>query len=426
MSQVTEVTQVEKELTLDQFQKLDSYASEINGLLRSTLLSAVRIGEILKDVRDNILPYGEWIPWVESQFESSITCNTATNFINLYNLHSKYADKYARGLEALSLSSLYIISRHNVDEEIQQAVLEIAEEQEEAPPSREEVRNLVQSYRQIKMSEAGLSDEIQTALLESPVVEDPKEVNALKRLSKARQLEVAERLAVGVASTTKEAVKQIYQEKKAASDVSESTKKEQSVEVVYEKMKRQTFRQLSDVPSESVDLAFVEAPLKLAYTQNDLHSLCIELERVLVPSAFAVITVGHKAAMFAGPLIDPLKPVHLLCLRRQPGQTRSIVGLNIMSASVFALFCYKAPYSPPGKMLADLHTYEVTTNSEAIAGLDEVYSGLEKCIERIFTPLIAPGGTLLHALVSPMHFNLSSSVHETAEKLSVGTVYTVR
>lgn len=395
---------------------LAEYSQEVKGLIRSTLMSAVRIGEILKDVRDNILVHGEWLTWVETEFDKSINRDTAVNFINLHDLYSEYKDTHPKGLENLSLSSLYIISRRSVNSEVRRAVLEIAEEDE--APNREEVRAIVQSFRRIKVAEAGLPETV----AELEVAENPQELQRLQRLSKKNQTEVVSRLQEGLAKTTKEAIKQIHRERVVEAEAENADK----VEVDYTDFKKIRAKKLQDVPKESVNLAFIEAPLKMNYVTNELHDLCKELERVLVPSGYAIITVGHKAAMFAGAEIEPLKAVHLLCLRRQPGNSRAIVGTNIMSASVFAVFCYKPPYRAPSEMLADLHTYDLVTDSEALVGMDEVYSGIEKCLKHMFNPLVHTGDTIMHHPVSNLHFDLASFMEDVAKDVGALKLYSVR
>jgi hypothetical protein len=77
-------------------------------------------------------------------------------------------------------------------------------------------------------------------------------------------------------------------------------------------------------------------------------------------------------------------------------------------------------------MLADLHTYNISTNSEALQGMDEVYTGLEKCIERLFTPLVHSGETVLHAVVDGLHFNLSSHIHDVCVSLNAAALYSYK
>jgi hypothetical protein len=398
--------------------KLQAYATEINSLLRSTLESVVRIGEILKDVRDNVLPYGEWLEWVDREFHNSITTDTAANFINLYDLHTKYSGEYPKGLETLSLSSLYIIGRHNVDEEVQKAVLELAEE-EQQPPSREQVRSIVRTYRQIKLEESGLAEPIQAHLVDMDIAENASEVKAISRLSKKKQGEVVQLLSAGEAKTTKEAIRLIRSEKEKI----ENVKSTELVEVDYTELVDTKVRNWEEIPGESVNLALVEAPFRSQYVETEMHKMCIELDRVLVPGGYAIITVGHKGAMFVGNEIDPLKAVHLLCLRRRPGNSKAIVGTNIMSASVFAVFAYKPPYAAPKRMLVDLHTYTDITETEALAGMDEVHNGIEESIKQLCTPLLHNGETMLHAVLSPLNFSITDHVRDVSKELGARQLY---
>ena len=127
------------------------------------------------------------------------------------------------------------------------------------------------------------------------------------------------------------------------------------------------------VAPESIEIAVIEAPMKFSFTLDKAEGfskMCKQLEQCLKPGGFGFITVGHKAAMFAGPLIEEagLVPLHLLVLRRQSGRSRSIVGINITSASVIMALVYKPPFYAPKKMIVDLQT--VTEGEEIVEGME--------------------------------------------------------
>jgi hypothetical protein len=144
--------------------------------------------------------------------------------------------------------------------------------------------------------------------------------------------------------------------------------------------------------------------------------------------------------MWAGPNTKgDLKALHLLCLRRQPGQTRTIPGLNINSASVFMALCYKPPYTPPRKLLADLQTMDKPEKktvaepgaTEALDGLDHVETGLEagflhivKSLSSAFTDYRP---TLLHHVVSKEHHFplIKEFLKDSMEKMEVGSLISV-
>lgn len=401
-------------LTKSQQTKLNEYSSEIKSLIRTTLESAVRIGQILKDVKDNILPYGEWQEWVDTEFDGNIKHDSAVNWINLAELYEEYSSQYEDGFNRLSLNTLYKLSRSTVDNPVKEAVLQLAEEDE--PFNRDELSTVLRVYRKAKMLDAGFTPEVVECLADNELVENPKELRALQKLSKKKREAVAAIIQQGGAQTTKEAVKQL---------VLPSTSEEPKVEVSYEEIKHTCYNSLIQVPSDSVNLAIVEAPMKSEYVFKEMSALSSELERVLAPSGYCLITVGHKGALYAGNHLEPLKPLHLLCLRRTPGKSRSIVGSNIMSASVMLTYSYKPPYKSPKTMLVDLQT--VKESEELIDdGMDEVVTGIENGFDRFMQSLVESGDTVLHMIVSEQSFNIETSLKQSAIDLKASNFVTVK
>lgn len=391
--------------------KLTKYSKEIKALIKSTLESVVRIGQILKDVRDNILPYGEWQVWVDTQFEGHISHDSADNWINLADLHEEYSAKYSNGIEKLTLSSLYKLSRTTVDPEVKETVLKLASEDE--PLNRDEIDSVIRTYRKVKMAQAGLDNNITRELEDSVVMDDPKEIKALSRLSKKKQEAVTELFKAGAASSTKEAIKQL-----TTLDIPS----EPLVKVDFQEIKITQFGGLEQVPSDSVNFCIVEAPLSADYVTTELNNLAIELDRILAPGGVVITTVGHKAIMYAGSALSPLKPLHVLCLRRQPGRSRSIVGSNIMSASVLLAMAYKHPYRAPKEMLVDLQT---VGDNEAVDTLDEVVNGLEAGFDRFMQSLVLSGDTVMHVIKSPNNFNIKEQIKQSAINLKALELFQV-
>lgn len=402
---------------LNKEQQLKEYAEEIRGLVKLSLQSAVRIGQILADVRDNILEYGEWQDWIDQEFPGDIKHDTAINFINVAKLYEEFSETHADGLEKLGLSSLYHLGRGTLDTDFRKKVLELAAEDE--PFTQHEVITLARTYRKVKMSEAGIT---QPSLLETlqdvPAIDNPKELAAFQKLSSRKQQAVAELFSTGQADSTKSAIKILKETKQ----LQEEEQQLQTVEVDYTTTQTVNYRSLEEVPSNSVALAVVEAPLRTSYVEQGLTVLCTELDRILETGGYAIITVGHKAAMFAGDKLAGLKPLHLLCLRRQPGSSRTIIGTNIISASVFAIFAYKDTYRAPKTMLVDLHTFGEETlaeRPEEVTGLDEVETGLEKGFERILSSLTQRGDNVLHVIASSQHFNIRAALYAACETIGV-------
>lgn len=415
-------TEIQTELNLDEATaaELSGYETEIRSLIKQTLENVVRLGEIFTHIKTNVLPFRTWRAWLTDRFDGEISFDTAENWMNVYKLHSSYAAEYGDGINRLPLSALYKLSTAGVSEEEREAVLEIAAESGQ-PLNFKDTKRVIQTYRKIKLTSAGLAPEAIKLLAKTEVAEDPKKIRDLQRLSKIKQTEVAEVIAKGGAASVKEAIQVIKQNGHDEAAAQEPAVHQ--VEVDYTQTLVDRYNALAAVDSESIHAAIIEAPLSYEYAENHLHELGNELERVLVPGGFAIITIGHKAAMYAGSLLEGIKPVHLLCLRRQPGNSRTIIGLNITSASVFAVLAYKAPYHPPHGLVVDLHTL---TDTEALTGLDEVQSGLEKSFEYFLTPLLESGNTLLHHVVGSEHFNIEGALIDIAKELKVSRFVSVR
>lgn len=410
-------------LTKAQKSKLDSYADEIKQLIHQTVMSAIRIGEILNDVKTNILP-GNWEDWVDTEFPGDIHHDSANNFINAYKLFCEYGQDYTKGIQKLPLSSLYIVGRSTTEPEIKETILKLAEEEE--PMSREEVKTVIKTYRKIKLQEAGFSPASVEDLVDLDIAENPKEIKALSKLSVKKKEAVTSLLSQGQVETTKEALKHLKTNEETTSEESIET-----VEVVYTPIKESIYNNLQEVPTESVDLAIIEAPFKLAYVERELPSVSLELERILNPGGFLIHFLGHKAIMYAGDALAPLHPLHVLCLRKTPGKSKYIIGANITSASVLAAFAYKPPYKAPKQMIVDLQTVDNNeeedtssimslTQTEALPSFDDVPTGIEIGIERMMMPLVDSQSSVLHAVLSNSpHFNIYDSIYKSCLALKV-------
>lgn len=361
-----------------------------------------------------------WQQWVEEELGTEISHDTATNLINLYTLVRDHGEQHSEGIAKLSLSALYFTSRASVEPEIKKEILKLAAESQEAP-TREEVASLIKVYRKVKLAEAGVNPEVINVLATSSVIEDPKELKALSKLSQKKQAEIAGMLQSDSQpgySTVKQAMTEIKEKKEKRAE------KEQENRIVptlfsggmelesYTGQAGNTFNLLA---SESIDIAVIEAPMKFSFVQDrqdGFSKMCRQLEQCLKPGGFGFITVGHKAAMFAGSLVEEagLVPLHLLVLRRQSGRSRSIVGINITSASVIMALVYKPPFYAPKKMIVDLQT--VVEGEEIVEGMDVIDNGLEDCLKRFLTPVIEANSSVLHCVYgsSEEHFGITEAL----------------
>lgn len=412
------ILEVSENLELEEqaLQQLNTIANDVleisSAWKKQSQAVAIQVGGKLKLAKEIFVKSnkgGLWQKWVETELVGEISHDTANNLINLYNLVETHGSEHADGIAKLSLSSLYFTARTTVEPEVQKEILKLAAVSEE-PPSREEVSHLIKVYRKLKMAEAGVNPDVIPVLAESSVVEDPKELKSLSKLSLKRQLEVAQLLKKDEEegyNTTKEALLAIKKEKE--NPLEETS--EEKITPQINGMKCKSYRgiaanSLSKVPSESVDVAIVEAPMKYSFIddeENGFIKLCGQLGTVIKPGGFGLITIGHKAAMFAGPMIEAggLTPLHLLVLRRHSGRSRGIVGINITSASVIIALVYKPPYHAPKKMIVDLQTIDKEIEVEApelIEGYDEIDNGIEECLKRFLTPIIEVNNTIMHCI----------------------------
>jgi hypothetical protein len=393
---------------------LRGYESEVKGLIKQTLENVVKIGGIFYTVKEEILDTHQWRPWVESCFGDELHVSTTHNWINVYKLYKEYGEKYPDALEQISLKTLYTLGRSGVDDEEREVAFELIEAKEVSPKS---ARQVVETYRKLKLVNAGIEPEVVKMLTKVDVAENQKYVTELRKLSKNKRQEVAQVLASREAESPKEAMRLIKERNAPAPQ--EPTA---AIDVDFSASKR-SYSSLEDVEAESIQIALVESPLKYDFMETNFFQLTKDISRVLQPGGFAMITVGHKAAMFAGNhMTDDLKPVHLLCFRRTPGNSATIMGLNITSASVFLVLAYKPPYrAPRGSVLADLHTL---TDTEAMTGFDVVQSGLEKSFDYILEPLMsardddAPMPAVLHHIVQgSQHFSIRDHLEESSIRM---------
>lgn len=401
---------------------LMGYEGEIRSIIRQSLENVVRLGEIFTVIKTELLPYRQWKAWVKYRFDGEISVSTTHNWMNVYEIYKRYGEQYENALEQVSLRDLYVLGRSGVEADAKEVALQMVEEKRVNP---RDTRKVVETYRKIKLANAGVQPEVIKMLTKVDVAENPKYVQEIQKLSKTKQQEVAQLLMTKEAASPKEALRIIKESQRvtppAASEVDTLEGEAAPVDVLQEVVVSRltsNYASLSEVPFESVQLAIVEAPLKFEFVESQsFYNLTRDLSNVLIPGGFALITVGHKAAMYAGSAMhSDLKAIHLVCLRRQPGNTCTIVGLNIASASVYMVLAYKPPYRAPRNFLvADLHTL---SDTEALPGMDVVETGLEKSFKHLMEPLLSSqeeDHVVLHHIVKDsQHFKINPYLQETS------------
>jgi hypothetical protein len=121
---------------------------------------------------------------------------------------------------------------------------------------------------------------------------------------------------------------------------------------------------IQEIPKNSIDICICECPLSFNWFSDNMKKLAFELDGILVDGGQALIMMGHKSIGWAGEFIKPLNFLHVLTLRRRPGFTSFVPGINIGIASLPIAFAYKGKYCPPRAMMIDLQTFDIETGIE--------------------------------------------------------------
>jgi len=391
--------------------------SLLNNLKRHNLKVAIELGSKLsraKSIFINTRSLEYWQNWIEQELNNELSHDTVTNLINLYNLSEEYGEEYFKGISNLNLGALYILARSSIEPELKEKILQKAEEVLEdtgKPLNKQEVSSLLTTYRKLKLAQASVNPKAIPLLSQSPLAEDPKQLEALSKLSQKKQLQIAELID---STPDNLSVKQALKELKETRSEPLLTEEFILSPIESSSFKSPGVHGLKKLKSESVQIVFVEAPMNSDFVcnpDNDFKKLCIELHRILTPGGFALSVIGHKASTFTGPIVSEcgLSCAHVLVLRRQPGRSHQIVGINIIAASILILFIYKPPFSHPHNMIADLYTFDESDSSSP-----EILSGIENGLSRIITPLINPGDTIAHCTFSDQNFSVRPFLKELA------------
>jgi hypothetical protein len=119
---------------------LAEHAAEIRRLGKQTVENIVEIGRRLVECRDRHLDHGQWLPWLEREFQWSR--QTADNFIHVYEARSKLP-KF--GNLNLPVSGLYLLAAPSTPEAAKTEIIERAEAGESIPVA--EVKRVVESHK---------------------------------------------------------------------------------------------------------------------------------------------------------------------------------------------------------------------------------------------------------------------------------------
>jgi hypothetical protein len=110
---------------------LQHHADEIRSLAKRTVENVIEIGRLLTDAKERI-PHGRWLSWLEREFGWS--ADTATNFMNVYNLSKRPKFRKFRNLTRIAPSVLYALAR--APEEDAERIMERIERGERVPISQ--------------------------------------------------------------------------------------------------------------------------------------------------------------------------------------------------------------------------------------------------------------------------------------------------
>lgn len=447
-SDLTKINVLLEDLDETSSNRLEVLSEQINAiandLRRYNLKTVVKLGGLFiearqifeNSIRGQANKY--WQQWISDKFDNELSHDTVTNFINIHNLSKQYGQKYLLGLNKLALSSLYMLARTGVPEELKEEVLELAQESDELKSiPHKEVKELISAYRKIKLAQTGINSEAIPLLTQSAVSEDPREIKLLSRLSKKKQLEVAEELLEGCTSV-KQAIKKIKEPE-------EKQKEYYPTEVITFKGNVETIEQsgvigAKYIKDEFINLAIVEAPLRSDFVMGNTEfiELCRELKRTLAPGGFGIITLGHQGILFAGEqaVQAGLKPLHVLVLRRKPGRSRSIVGTNIISAFIPCIFLYNPPFHRPKSMIVDLQSFQPEPSDTSdisdisdsrqpllpsINSSETLEASIEECFRRFMHPLIELDSNVLHIIYNEDNFSIREALKEIAFNAGANT-----
>jgi hypothetical protein len=133
--------------------------------------------------------------------------------------------------------------------------------------------------------------------------------------------------------------------------------------------------------------------------------------------------MGHYSILSSANYLGNLKPLHLLTVRRQPGNTPTNIGTNVGFASVHAVLAYKPPFRAPAHVIYDLQSYVV--KETPLEGLDEVSIGIEQGIFKFLDNLVRATDTVAHIVVGDKSFNLRDDLLVKLHRLNASKVYLV-
>lgn len=404
--------------------RLRELTEQIYSTYKQTLTNVITLGAYFTEAK-KMLDRGEFMKWVSLEFSQGPLNFRHASVQNWMNVHRMYETKpeFREAMQQIDLWILYKVCTSKVDPKIRDSVFELAQEGVKLTAQDfEAMKRVTKGYN---LSQSGLTSKVREKLTSSELAERPEELQRLSTFSQKKQLGIAEILSTGEASTVKEALSVLlnsanspHQTITVHSEEGSSTLEdlpppsESDFELYLQHFSGRWDTALRKIDPGTVNLLIAECPLKYAWVKSErgLNLLSKIAHEILAPGGMMIATSGHKAVMSTESELAPLEPLHVLTLRRMPGHTRSIVGINIAAASILMTLSYKPPFRAPEKMLVDLQTIEDAT----LPGLDEIPNGIESGFDQIIQSLVRPGDIVTHALCGEEHFKIRDSLKTSA------------
>ena len=400
--------------------ELQNIRTKIFITYKTTLDNIILMGRYFNQAKQ-LIKYGDFENWITEEFTNSsigISRITAYNWMRVDNEVTNNPT-VREAFANMQLSAIYELCSFGAYPVLKEAVTQAVIEGNTF--SKDNIRDIKRLHVQVIAQELEIAPELQVALSKAYKI-DEAVLPKISKLSKKKQREIAS----AILQDTAESVKDIYNDIiRPQIDIEAITIPNDSLV----ELDRQTtvehhidgawYDGITKIDSESLDLAIVEAPMKYDWrdSAHGLKYLCQHLDNALAPGGFAIVTMGHKSITGAEPLVDPLKVLHLLVLRRQPGQSRSIVGINIVSASIPCLLLYKPPYRVPSKMIVDLQTWSGSEDGLALEGGDEVVSGIEQGFAKFMTNVLTTNGRVGHIICSENDFHIRQHLLDVSKEV---------
>jgi hypothetical protein len=417
----------EHALTADCAKELEKCAVEIERLAYETIQSMVAIGmELLKarailgdktTFKNNTgskPTRGTYTAWAQARICTplNISYDTASRWMRIAEEVQTHPEQ-AESIYKMLPTALYEIVRPDFPEDLKEAVYNA--NNTDATLNAEQIKDVKKLYQQVTAQERNITPEAIVTLAKSAKIFSPTTVKELSKLDRTEQVQYAKGLASDF-SAGKQAIKdRLNQQKQSASNQVDSA----SITKVKLPVRTSTIDQ---VLPETIDLIIIECPLGAAWKDSDLglKYLTNRVDDILKPGGMAMIFLGHTTILSAASYLTNLKPLTLLTVRRQPGNSTTNIGVNLGYASVHAMLCYKPPFSATRKILFDLQTFE--ENEQFDPALAEVPTGIEVGVCKFLESLVDPGDAVAHLVLGNRNYGIRPTLKEELEKLQAASL----